>query len=346
MLVCYAGDNLFGQADADSVMSGWGAYPVVYYTDLTSLAFGAYGIHYFKNNDAKHTSNLNSVAIYTLRKQIILELGAQLYLREYRLLGIVNYMKFPNTFYGLGNDSKTEDAEDFADEGVLLDLNYQKEVLSDMFLGFSYNFQTHALVETDPNGQLATGILPGTDESFRLSGVGASLDFDTRDHVNFPSTGSFLRATWEYYTKSIGSDFNFIRYTIDLRQFFPLFQRGVMAFQGTWTQVTDRAPVLLYPVLGDDRLRGFAARYWDKNLLTLQMEYRKMIWGNFGLALFAGVGDVSDRIGNFQLHTMKFGFGFGLRYMVLPEAKINLRIDFGIGTYDNSSLTFMAGDAF
>jgi len=338
--------TLYSQSDADSTASGWGAYPVVYYTDQTNLAFGVYGMHYFKNDQAKHTSNINSVAIYTLRKQIILEFGAQVYWQQRRLLGIINYMKFPNTFYGIGNDTKTEDSEEYTDEGAQFNLNYQQEVLSDLYLGLTYNLKSHALVSIEPDGQLSTGFYPGTDGPFKISGVGVSLDFDTRDHVNFPSKGSFLRATWLYNTKTLASDFNFIRYEIDLRHFIPLFSSGILGFQGTWTQVTSGAPILSYPVLGDDRLRGFAARYWDQNLLTLQMEYRQMFWGNLGFVLFAGMGDVSDRINHFQMKTMKFGVGFGLRYMVLPDAKFNLRVDFGIGTYDNSSLTFLVGEAF
>ncbi len=337
---------LFGQSEADSASSGWGVYPVTYYTDQTNLAFGVYGMHYFKNDQAQHTSNINTVAIYTLRKQIILEFGAQLYWQQNRMLGTVNYMKFPNTFYGIGNNTEVEDAEEYTDEGAQLNLNYQQQVMPNLFIGLAYNVQSHALVSTEPDGQLTTGLYTGTEKPFIISGAGLSLDFDTRDHVNFPLSGSFFRATWLYYTKTIASDYNFIRYEIDLRHFLPLFSNGILGFQGTWTQVTNGAPILVYPVLGDDRLRGFSARYWDKNLLTLQMEYRQMIWGHFGFVLFAGMGDVSDKISHFKMNAMKFGAGFGLRYMVLPDAKFNLRIDFGIGTYNNSSLTFLVGEAF
>jgi outer membrane protein assembly factor BamA len=213
-------------------------------------------------------------------------------------------------------------------------------------LGPAYNFQTHALVQTEPKGVLATGILPGTDAAFAISGIGVSLDFDTRDHVNFPGSGTFLRAQWLYYTKSIGSDFNFVRYSIDLRKYYTIFSSDVLAFQSTWTHVTNSAPLLLYPVLGDERLRGFAARYWDLNAFTLQTEYRKTVWGRVGLAVFAGIGDVTDRLHSLELRTIKFGVGLGLRYMVLPEAKFNLRVDIGFGNFDNSSLSFLAGEAF
>lgn len=338
--------NLYAQADADTADSGWGAYPIFFYTDQTKLGFGVFGIHFFKHQDAKYMSNLNTILVYTLRKQIILELSGELYWQNRRLTGTINYAKFPDTYYGIGNASKTADAEDFTDEGASLFLNLQQQLFPDVYAGITYSFVSHALVETEPDGVLKTGVLPGTSEAFLLSGPGLSLNYDTRDNVNYPSSGSFMQFLWNYYTKTLASDFTFVRYMLDLRHFLAWTHRGVLAMQGTWNRVTSGAPILEYPVLGDDRLRGFSARYWDKNLLTFQVEYRKMLWGYLGIVLFAGMGDVVDELKYFKANSLKYGVGFGLRYMVLPAAKMTLRIDFGFGTDENSSLTFMAGEAF
>jgi hypothetical protein len=84
----------------------------------------------------------------------------------------------------------------------------------------------------------------------------------------------------------------------------------------------------------------------DKNLLTLQAEYRMNILEKLGLVLFAGMGDVANHFSNFNPAEFKFGAGFGFRYSILPENKLNLRFDFGIGTNGNSSMTFLPGEAF
>ena len=84
----------------------------------------------------------------------------------------------------------------------------------------------------------------------------------------------------------------------------------------------------------------------DKNLLTLQAEYRMNILEKLGLVFFAGMGDVANRFSDFNPSEFKFGAGFGFRYTILPENKLNLRFDFGIGTHANSSMTFLPGEAF
>ena len=84
----------------------------------------------------------------------------------------------------------------------------------------------------------------------------------------------------------------------------------------------------------------------DKNLLTFQAEYRRNIFGDVGLVLFAGAGDVANHFDGFRPSEFKLGAGFGFRYTILPENKLNLRFDFGFGTYGNSSMTFLPGEAF
>ena len=336
----------FAQDSTTAPASGWGAYPVIYYTDQTNLAMGTYGIHYFTNPGSDYTSNINIALIYTLNKQIISEIGYAFYWRNSRLSGTVGYSKFPNIYYGVGPDSKVDDGEDYTDEGARLFLNLQNEIIDDLFAGVVYNFQSHAIVAREPGGEFASGELPGTDTPYSVSGMGLSVDYDTRDNVNYTTNGSFLQFKYIYYAGFLGSDFDHGWYDLDFRHFLPVGSDGVLGFQGTWNRVGSGSPILAYPVLGNDRLRGFSARYWDKNVLTLQAEYRHMIWGGFGAALFAGAGNVAPAMSDFSVSGLKYGAGFGLRYMALPDARLNLRIDIGIGSDNNSSVTFIAGEAF
>ena len=158
--------------------------------------------------------------------------------------------------------------------------------------------------------------------------------------------GSYLEFNWTFYDNSIGSDFRYMQYDLDLRHFFQIDQKNILAFQGTFTRISGHAPIQAYPVLGDDRLRGFSARYTDKNLLTFQAEYRRTLFDKFGIVFFAGMGDVAHHVDMFNPAKFKFGAGFGLRYTILPANKFNIRFDFGFGTHANSSMTFLPGEAF
>jgi hypothetical protein len=54
----------------NSTGSGWGGYPVLFYTSRTGVALGAYGTHYFKNEGTPHKSTISLALVYTLRSQI------------------------------------------------------------------------------------------------------------------------------------------------------------------------------------------------------------------------------------------------------------------------------------
>jgi hypothetical protein len=79
-------------------------------------------------------------------------------------------------------------------------------------------------------------------------------------------------------------------------------------------------------------MRGFyEGRYRDHDLVVVQAEHRLPLWRRFGWAGFAGLGDVASKISQFRSRDVKASAGFGLRYMLIPEEKMNLRLDFGFG---------------
>ena len=325
---------------------GWSGYPVIFYTNRTNFAFGGYGLRHFKYNDSPHNSTISAALIYTLKGQMMSQMAGKLYWPGYRLQADVDYLNFPDTFYGIGNNTHSLNAEEYSTERVGLDVTFQKEFLSNLFIGFLYDFERHDLTKMETGGLLEMGVLPGTQGPFNLSGLGLTVNYDTRDHVVNCRHGNYVQFNWTFYDNTIGSDYRFMEYNLDLRHFFQVNQSSILAFQGTFTKISGYAPIQAYPVLGDDRLRGFSARYKDKNLLTFQAEYRMNVLKKLGVVLFAGMGDVSNRFNNINPLNFKFGAGFGLRYTILPANKLNIRFDFGIGTHGNSSMTFLPGEAF
>jgi hypothetical protein len=65
------------------------------------------------------------------------------------------------------------------------------------------------------------------------------------------------------------------------------------------------------------------------------MEYRWQFYKRFGMVVFGGLGDVSEEFNSFDFSDVKPSYGFGLRYMILPKRKVNLRLDFGFGRETN-----------
>jgi outer membrane protein assembly factor BamA len=331
---------------SEKVNSGWAGYPVIFYTNRTNFAFGGYGIRHFNYEGSPHKSNLTAAFIYSLKGQIMSQMAGKLYWPGYRLNADVDYLNFPDTFYGIGNNTHRQNAEEYSIERFGFDMTFQKELLSNLFVGFLYDFENYDLIKTEPGGILELGILPGTHGPFKISGLGLSVNYDSRDHVVNCQNGNYIEFNWTFYDKSIGSDYRYMEYYLDLRHYLQVSQKSILAFQGTYTRISGYAPIQAYPVLGDDRLRGFSARYMDKNLLTFQAEYRLNLLKKLGIVLFAGLGEVANHFKNFDPSEFKFGAGFGFRYTILPANKLNLRFDLGFGTHANSSMTFLPGEAF
>lgn len=93
-------------------------------------------------------------------------------------------------------------------------------------------------------------------------------------------------------------------------------------------------------------MRGYyQGRYRDNNILVLQTEYRMPVWQRFGCVAFGGVGDVSHKMSGFSTNSLKYTYGFGLRFQLNPKENINLRLDFGFGK-ETFGLYLALGEAF
>jgi outer membrane translocation and assembly module TamA len=97
---------------------------------------------------------------------------------------------------------------------------------------------------------------------------------------------------------------------------------------------------------GGNIMRGFyAGRYRDNDLVAAQAEYRRPIWRNWGIVLFAGVGKVGKSLDDLHVKDMQHSLGFGFRRTISKQQKINLRMDVG---YGNGQCNFYIniGEAF
>jgi hypothetical protein len=96
----------------------------------------------------------------------------------------------------------------------------------------------------------------------------------------------------------------------------------------------------------EDTLRGYSeGRFIDRNVITVQAEYRLPLFWRLGLVGFVGAGQVADNLGDFRVDGFKPSTGAGLRFCVIEDEHINLRIDYARGVGD-SSLDIKIMEAF
>ncbi|MFQ5603866.1 MAG: BamA/TamA family outer membrane protein [bacterium] len=326
------------QAEKDSTKkkdSGFTFFPIIFRSPDTKWAGGAsvnYFYHASGNQSNGRPSTISPILIYTQRKQIISTLAAELYLKDdkYNPSGAIGYIKFPDTFYGVGNHTSEDMAEDYSQRTVFFGLGFRKKVRSNLYLGIHYQIGHAKLLQVTEDGLLVQGDIVGS-EGGTASGAGLSVNWDTRNNIFYPTSGGVYGASVTLYHNAIGSEFDFVQYGISFTKYVPLVASHILAFQGVMTIRTGAPPFQLLSQLGGI-LRGYvASRYIDRNLLAVQMEYRMPVWWRFGVVGFAGFGDVADKIGHFEVGNLKHSVGWGIRYLFSRDEMINLRVDFGYG---------------
>jgi outer membrane protein assembly factor BamA len=181
-----------------------------------------------------------------------------------------------------------------------------------------------------------------------ISGAGLTASYDTRDNVYFPASGRYYNVAVSWFDGAVGSDYDFINYNLDVRQYFSVTPSQVLVTQVFANFISGDPPFQAMSQLGGKSLmRGYyAGRYRDKNMMILQAEYRLPLWKRFGLVGFAGGGDVANKLSRFTVNDFKTSYGVGIRYAVSPKEKINIRLDLGFGKDPFVGPVITIGEAF
>ena len=325
--------------------------PILMYTPETCMAGGLMMNYHFQKADANRPSVFMPSMIYTQNKQISMELSTDIYWQqeEYHFNSYICYNKFPDKFYGIGNQTTDDMEEDYTPKRYQLQLNFQKRFLSHIYAGLQYELEKNTMTELEDGGLLETGLISGSSGG-SVSGVGISVNYDSRDDVFYPAQGGYYQFSAKKFSEIFGSDFSFTRIMLDARRYYQVNHSHVIAVNGYLNFMTGMPPFNMMSLLGEvgerNLLRGYyQGRFRDRQMIALQAEYRVPLWWRFGAAAFAGIGDVAHDVDQFQMNELKYSYGLGLRFRLSSQEKINVRIDFGLGE-DTSGLYFTIGEAF
>lgn len=358
---------------ADSLKSIEGEYvrnfyilPIISASPETSLRIGAAGVFLFRKKEMSPETQLSSVRVpisYTLNNQFKGKVDLIYYSdgNKHLFNSTLQWINFPLLFYGIGNDTQAQDEETYTTQALSAELTYLKSIIPYLYAGLGYSFLRSDIVQFEPNGLLAQpDLIPGNTGSI-TSGFNINLRFDNRDNNLCASSGYYVDFKIANFDLWMGSEYDFTRVDIDFRTYFLAFKKHVLAFQMLFVNTWGNSPFETMALLGGKTImRGhYEGRFRDNFLYAGQLEYRLPIgrsdwidnrekipfkerWGVVG---FVGVGDVATSFSEIELNKIKSSVGFGIRYLVLPKERINVRIDFGFGT-QNPGLYFNIREAF
>ena len=328
----------------------WFAYPYIYFTPETNWAFGAGGNINFRIDSVSNPTSISGSGYYTVNDQYYLGASADIYTdKNKKLYNLVfNYSNVFDYFYGIGPSTPDIPNNTYLQQNVSFDIKYQVQVFNKAFkMGAEYNYRDMVVLDDENNPFLESGNVEGSEGGV-TSGLGFLASWDSRDNIFSPSTGGYYQINVTYFSKGIGSDFDFNQYILDFRKFIGLTKNHVIAFQLYYKFDTAYPPFYNLPLLGgSSNMRGYIkGRYRDRYYYNLQAEYRveELIW-RFGIVVFGCIGDVAPELGKFTIATVKPTYGFGIRLRIQELEKMDLKMDIGWGK-NTSGVYFWINQTF
>ncbi|RDC64543.1 BamA/TamA family outer membrane protein [Adhaeribacter pallidiroseus] len=327
-------------------------FPALFSTPETGIGYGALvvPVYNFGSDSLTRSSNGQLLAYYTQKKQSSVQLTYNIYTNHERfnITGAANYYDWPILYYGTGNANSLSDSSLVTYKLVLLQNRVLRKIKNFVFAGGQYQLTRI----TDVSYKNALSKIKERDASELdgtiTSGLGPALLLDSRDNPLNTTKGWYAEIGTFFNQKALGSEFNFTRYTIDVRRFIPLSVKQVIAFQGLGKFSTGQVPFREMALLGGGRtMRGFyEGRFRDRQLLAVQGEYRHQLFSRVGFVVFGSLGQVGNNGQDLDITTPKRAAGGGIRLMLNRKQRLNIRIDYAIGSDKAKGLYFDIGEAF
>ncbi|WP_167852045.1 BamA/TamA family outer membrane protein [Hymenobacter elongatus] len=349
--------------------------PVLFSQQETGLAGGlsVLPVWRFGTDTTTRKSNARFVGWVSQKKQTSLQVthnvftpGEKLY-----LLGELSYYDVNFFFYGIGNDTRKADESEVAYKLFIFNQRVMPRIAPNWFAGLQYRFTGLRDVKYDQSGEggkvnkFQTDLTAGRISALEAtggntSGFGPAILYDGRDNVLATYRGQYLHMHSLFTGKYVGSDYTFSRFQVDARHFQPLFgtTKTILALQylGQF-HAGGKVPFRELSAFGADLggsiynyatlMRGiYEGRFRDRQMMTVQGEIRRKLFWRFDGAVFGAVGEVANQLDDFSFAGMKYAAGVGGRFQFNRRDRLNLRLDYGVGSGGNSGVYFSVGEAF
>ncbi|WP_413852993.1 BamA/TamA family outer membrane protein [Candidatus Ruminimicrobium bovinum] len=319
-IIFIVSNNLF----ADSANT---FFLVPFYTSDTSVGITFTDMLHFKKEENKFYSSLSMFALYTAKHQFVIGAVPSIYFDgdNYLLEGKLAYSNFLKRFYGIGNNSRKDDEEEYINRNHGFSIAFSKKIVKYLMVGVQYDLSDMTIQDTDDDGILQYIKTDGV-----ISGAGFKVKFDTRNSNIYPTKGILFKADYLLYNNQLGSKYNYSKTKIDFRNYFYIYKSKVLFSYQIYGEFNNgKVPVQQLASLGGQNLlRGYlSGRYIDNILLAIQPEIKFKITNSLQLALFSGIGNVYENLESINLRKIQLASGVGLRIKVKNNPRINFRID-------------------
>lgn len=323
------------------------------YTPEASLGIGGAMLMTFRMNPKDTISQRSFIPVgfnISLNGTFVAAGAGTLFFNEnkFRIYIKYGYRTEPSNFYGIGydeikaaedlNDLYGKDSVTFHKAHVQIFPRFVWEVKPHIYVGALLDFNYSKSKEM-PGWMAQNPQIIKFGNKYHNIGIGASLQYDTRDDVATPFSGMLLSATGTVYGKYLGGNYNYEMIELEYRQFKQVFKRRSTLGWTAKTQISmDNVPYTELPGFGNPfDLRGYTwGKYRDKSMAYGIVEYRHMFmsqeayergafWSKFGVVGWVGTGTIGKTPADWD--KWKLNYGVGLRIQLQPRK--NFRLDIG-----------------
>ena len=250
-------------------------------------------------------------------------------------------------FWGINSDEAAHNPKSQYDRRQIdLQTEYITHVAKHFFAGFSLRADY-----TDARHVLNPEYLLGERPQYYVTGLGLSLEYDSRDNLLTPTRGVHVAYRPMFFWKALGNaPSSFFNHTFIVNAYTKMWKGSVLAYDLYGSLNSSRTPWTMRQMVASDgiRMRGYyMGSYIDNCQIATQLEYRQNVYKRIGFTVWGGAATLFSAPKEFSQKNIRPqwlpNFGIGLRFEV--KHNVNARIDYGFGRH-TSGLLFAIGEAF
>ncbi len=316
------------------------AIPIPNYNEATGFGLGLMLSLYYpvdKDDEISPPSSTTFFGYYAKNKTNVVGIAQKFYLKEdkYRVTLAFARASVNFQFY---DENITGDFIDYNTGSRFALLKGELQVLKDFYLGLKYRYSRSRTtfdipIEYDPPENT-------------YSGLGPTVSYDSRDNISNPNSGCLAELQSLFNHSIFGSDQDYTILELGINRYLTLKENHILALRLHAKIGLGDVPFEEQAILAGTDLRGYTSgKYRADQKYTFQAEYRWAFAKKFGMVAFAGFGYVADKISEIRLEDILPSAGVGLRYMMIPDYRINIGVDIAVGK-DDTAFYFRITEAF
>lgn len=310
---------------------------------------GLYTFKTQKNNPLLERSSIPFAFSYSTNRSFQLNAKLNLYGRgdRYRIIGDYWLKVMPDHYWGVGyNQGKDQDRSDTT---TLYHRNWNKlyarflyHIGKDFFAGLMFDWNRTIAKDLNPV-MAADPYIREFGSLVNNVGIGAVVQYDSRDNILNAYTGKLVDIGLSYYGRIFGGHNEYWVAEVDYRGYIPVsFVKGrnTLAWETKLRTTWGDTPWTDLSLLGNPfDFRGYYwGRFRDKSMIFGLLEFRHMFNrktpnknGSYdsrhGFVTWVGMGSIGEKLNDLENWLPNAGIGY--RFEVQP--RMNLRLDVGFG---------------